>query len=198
MGHENLLVGTVLDPDWVREMADTYATLIVNLMEELFSKEGAPDGVWFSEDLGYKEHAFISPGMYKELIKPSHKKTFGYAHSLGLPVVMHSCGFVEKLIPEFLDAGIDCLQALEVKAGMDLVSIYRKYGEFLSLMGGMDIRELYSNDKERVSRELMSKLPEVMGHNGYALHSDHSVPYTVDYDTYRYFLDRGLALGTYK
>ena len=30
---------------------------------------------------------------------------------------------------------------------------------------------------------------------GYVLHSDHSIPNTVDYETYRYFVDRGLELG---
>ena len=36
-----------------------------------------------------------------------------------------------------------------------------------------------------------------MGRYGYVLHSDHSIPNTVDYATYRYFVERGLELGTY-
>lgn len=31
----------------------------------------------------------------------------------------------------------------------------------------------------------------------YVLHSDHSIPKTVDYDTYCYFIEKGIALGTY-
>ena len=41
------------------------------------------------------------------------------------------------------------------------------------------------------------KVPIVKGHYGYVLHSDHSIPNTVNYDTYQYFIQRGLELGKY-
>ncbi len=64
-------------------------------------------------------------------------------------------------------------------------------------MGGIDVRVLYTNDRARIDAELEAKIPVVMQNNGYVLHSDHSIPNTVTYDTFRYFVDRGLALGTY-
>ncbi|NLV92330.1 MAG: hypothetical protein GX030_08055, partial [Firmicutes bacterium] len=64
-------------------------------------------------------------------------------------------------------------------------------------MGGIDVRVLYSNDREKIDQELETKIPEVMGNYGYVLHSDHSIPETVEYETYRYFVDRGWELGTY-
>lgn len=196
-GHENMLVGMALDPGWVRDMADTYAELAIGLMEILFAREGRPDGLWFYEDMGFKERPFMSPAMYRELIQPAHKRTVDYARSLGLPVIMHSCGCVEKLIPGMLEAGIDCLQVIEVKAGMDLLKLYRQFGDRLSFMGGMDVRVLYTNDRDAIDAELTAKLPTVKGNFGYALHSDHSIPKTVDYDSYKFFLERGLELGTY-
>ncbi len=111
---------------------------------------------------------------------------------------MHSCGMVEKLLPGMIEAGIDCLQVIEVKAGMDLVKLYRQYGDILSFMGGIDVRALYSNYLAQVEAELQAKVPPVMPGFGYVLHSDHSIPNTVYYDTYRYFIDKGLALGTYR
>jgi hypothetical protein len=32
---------------------------------------------------------------------------------------------------------------------------------------------------------------------GYILHSDHSIPTTTDYETYHFFVDKGLTLGQY-
>ena len=64
-------------------------------------------------------------------------------------------------------------------------------------MGGIDVRALYSNDREIIDRELESKIPLVKQGFNYILHSDHSIPNTVHYDTYRYFLKKGLELGTY-
>ncbi|MGI5868293.1 MAG: uroporphyrinogen decarboxylase family protein [Kiritimatiellia bacterium] len=196
-GHENMLVGMALDPDWVLEMAMTYADLIIALYEELFAQAGKPDGVWFFEDMGFKGRPFMSPDMYRELIMPAHKKTIDYLHSLGLPVVLHSCGFVEPLLPGLVEAGIDCLQAIEVKAGMDLLKIYKDFGDRISLMGGLDVRPVASNDLEGVKRELESKIPFVMKNNGFIFHSDHSIPESTDYETYKYFLELGRKLGTY-
>lgn len=196
-GHEHMLVGMALDPEWVKDMVDTYSTLIIELQEILFSREGYPDGIWYYEDMGFKLKPFMSPAMYKEIIQPGHKKTIEYAKSHNLPVIMHSCGYVEPLVPGMIEAGIDCLQVIEVKAGMDLIKLYKDYGEVLSFMGGIDVRVLYTNDKKLIDQELESKIPIVKGKYGYVLHSDHSIPNTVNYETYRYFVEKGLELGTY-
>ena len=197
-GHEYMLMGMALDPDWIKDMVETYTNLTINLQEILFAKEGYPDGVWYYEDMGFKAKPFFSPAMYKEIIQPGHKKSFDFAHSHNLPVIVHSCGMVESLVPGLLEAGMDCLQVIEVKAGMDLLKLYKEYGDRLSFMGGIDVRVLYTNNKDLIRKELESKIPTVMGKYGYSLHSDHSIPNTVNYDIYRYFIEKGLELGTYK
>ena len=127
-GHEYMLMGMALDPDWIRDMANTFADLTIALQEILFQEEGLPDGIWFYEDMGFKQRPFMSPDMYRDIIQPAHKKTIDYAHSLGLKVIMHSCGFIEPLLPHVVEAGIDCLQVIEVKAGMDLLRIKKNFG----------------------------------------------------------------------
>ncbi|HEY3289926.1 MAG TPA: uroporphyrinogen decarboxylase family protein [Anaerolineae bacterium] len=196
-GHQFMLIGMADDPDWVRDMADTSSRLTVQLQEILFAQEGWPDGIWYYEDMGFKHRPFMSPRMYREILLPAHKYDIGFAKSHDLPVVLHSCGYVEPLIPGLLEAGIDCLQVIEVKAGMDLLKLYKQYGEQLSFMGGIDVRTIYTNDRAIIDAELESKVPIVKGHFGYVLHSDHSIPITVDYETYKYFIQRGLELGTY-
>lgn len=196
-GHEYMLMGMALDPDWVKDMCNVYAELTINLMEILFAEEGKPDGIWFFEDMGFKEKPFMSPAMYKDIVWPAHKKTFDYAHSLSLPVIVHSCGFVEPLVPGLIEAGMDCLQAMEVKAGMDLVKLKKTYGDKIAFMGGMDIRALESNDKSAVEAELQKKLPAAMEGSGYILHTDHSISSRVEHDTYKFFVERGRELGTY-
>ena len=132
-GHENLLLGMGLDGDWVAEMADLYVTVAIRLLEILFAQEGRPDGLWVWDDLGFKQRPFMSPAMYREQIYPAHKRLFDFAHSCGLPVVLHCDGYVEALIPELIAAGIDCLQPLEVKAGMDLLRLKQRFGDRIAL-----------------------------------------------------------------
>ncbi len=78
-GHEHMLVGMALDPDWIRDMVDTYTNLVLQLQEILFEREGWPDGIWYYEDMGFKQRPFMSPTMYKEIIQPGHTRTFGFA-----------------------------------------------------------------------------------------------------------------------
>jgi uroporphyrinogen decarboxylase len=197
-GHEYMLMGMASDPDWIRDMAMTYAQLTVDLQEILFAEEGWPDGIWYYEDMGFKQHPFMSPAMYREILQPAHALTVGFAKAHGLPVIMHSCGYVAPLVPGMIEAGIDCLQVIEVKAGMDLLELYHDFGDTISFMGGIDVRALYTNDRAVIDEELEAKIPEVMRNYGYVLHSDHSIPNTVDYETYRYFIEKGLGLGTYR
>ena len=196
-GHENMLMGMALDPDWIHDMVAVYTNMTIQLQEILFAQEGPPDGILYYEDLGFKNRPFMSPDMYKEMIFPAHKLTVGFAHERKLPVIMHVCGFIEPLLPGIVEAGVDCLQVIEIKAGMDLLRIYKNYGDVLSLMGGIDVRAIYTNDRAIIDRELEAKIPMVKEGFGYCLHSDHSIPKTVDYDTLRYFIERGLELGTY-
>ncbi|MBN2449931.1 MAG: hypothetical protein JXR77_06060 [Lentisphaeria bacterium] len=196
-GHEHMLFGMAMDPDWVRDMVHTYADLTIALMEILFAREGKPDGIWFYEDMGLKERPFMSPAMYREIVMPGHRRTIDYCHSLGLKVIMHSCGFIEPFLPDMIEAGVDCLQVMEVKAGMDPLRIKRAFGDRLVLFGGMDARNLVANDIRAIRAELREKIPVLKEGYGYILHSDHSIPTTTEYETYRFFVDEGLRLGTY-
>jgi len=196
-GHEHMLAGMALDPDWVRDMADTYANLLIAMFETLIAEEGPPDGVWFYEDLGFKERPFMSPEMYREIVQPAHAKTIAYCHSKGLPVILHSCGFVEPLLPDLIAAGIDCLQVMEIKAGMDPLRIHSNFGDRIALCGGMDARNLVANNRDAIRKELAEKIPVLKQGNGYILHSDHSIPKTCEHETYRFFVDEGLRLGKY-
>ena len=140
----------------------------------------------------------MSPAMYRAQLFPAHKKIFDFAHSCGLPVVLHSDGMIEALAPSLIEAGIDCLQPLEVKAGMDLLRLKQRFGDKIALIGGMDERVLETNDLQAVEALLLNSLPGAMAGSGYALQVDHSVSPLVDYDTYRFFVERGLEIGTYR
>lgn len=187
-GHEHMLVGMALDPEWIQDMVMTFARFSIMHQKVLFAEEGMPDAMWYYEDMGFKERPFMSPDMYREIIQPGHKLLFDDAHSNGLKVIVHSCGFVEPLVPGMIEAGMDCLQAMEVKAGMSLVRLAKNFGDKIAFCGGLDIREVASNDHDRIRKEVMSKVAEVLNcGTGYILHSDHSIPPEVDYESLKYF-----------
>lgn len=192
-------MGMALDPAWVKDMVMTYTNLTINHLEVLFVEQGRPDGMFFYEDMGFKFKPFMSPAMYRDIIFPGHKLLFDYAHSIGCRVIVHSCGYVEPLVPGLIEAGMDCLQAMEVKAGMDLPTLFKQFGEKIAFFGGIDTRVLASNDRALIDEELLKKIPLVVNNGGgYILHSDHSEPPEVDYETMWYFIRRGREIGAGK
>jgi uroporphyrinogen decarboxylase len=189
-GHEYLLMGMALDPDWVKDMVMTFAQMTVTHLEELFGRCGRPDGMFYFEDMGFKEKPFMSPSMYNEIMLPGHKLLFDFAHSIGCKVMVHSCGYVEPLVPGLIEAGMDCLQAMEVKAGMDLPRLFDKFGDRIAFFGGFDVRTLISNDKEQIDKEFEKVEYVLKNGGGYILHSDHSEPPEIEYETIVYFLEK--------
>ena len=195
-GHEYLLLNMALDPEYVYEMAITYARFTLMHLEVLFAEEGKPDAMWFGEDLGYKLKPFMSPAMYEEILEPGHKLLFDWSHAQGLQVIVHSCGFVEPLVPGLLRAGMDCLQALEVKAGMDMRRLFDSYGDRLAFFGNIEARALISNDRRLIDAEMDAKIPYILQNGGrYLLLSDHSIPPQVDFQTMQYFFERGREMS---
>ncbi|HAZ62269.1 MAG TPA: hypothetical protein DCZ72_01465 [Armatimonadetes bacterium] len=194
-GHEYMLLGMADDPDWVRDMAETLSDLTIRCWDLLFTEEGLPQAVFFYEDMGFKGRPFMSPRMYEEILQPSHARLFDYAHERGLKVIVHSCGYVEPLVPGLIDAGLDCLQAMEVKAGMDLDTLFARFGDRIAFYGGLDVRTLIANDRAAIETELGKMVRVLEGGGGYVLHTDHSEPPEVNYETMRFFVDRGRELS---
>ena len=194
-GHEHMLAGMALDPEWVLDMVMTFSRMAIKHLDILFAEEGLPDFIWFFEDMGFKDKPFMSPTMYEELVMPGHKLLFDYAHARGLKVVVHSCGFIEPLVPGLIKAGMDCLQAMEVKAGMDLARLAARFGDQITFCGGIDVRILATNDRDLIEAEINRKiLPVLKGGSGYIVHSDHSIPPDVEYDTLRWFFERASTI----
>ncbi len=197
VGDVILLSAMAEDPEWVRDMSSTYTDLILRDFDGLYEAGAVPDSVWVFGDIGYRNGPFFSPSMYRELILPDHKRIGDWAHERDLKYIYHTDGDVRKLIPGLLDAGIDCLQPLEAKAGMDIRELVPMYGDRLSFFGNIDMTVACTNDRALVEHEVLSKLEAGMSIKGYIFHSDHSVPPGVSWDTFRFMLELLNAHGVY-
>lgn len=66
-----------------------------------------PDIVNVNDDWGSQRAQFFSNETYREMIFPYIKEIVDYAHELGMLVDLHSCGFVEPLVPFMIEEGIN-------------------------------------------------------------------------------------------
>ena len=194
---EELLCAVATEPEWVRDMYETDATLAIQMYEVMRDGGFVFDGAWLTCDLGYRNGLLFSPRHYEEQLRPIMQRLLDYFRGEGLPVFLHSCGCVKELLPMLIEDGLSCLQPLEVKAGMDLLEIKEAYGGKLTLMGGIDVRAMADPNPTIIEDEIRSKVQTAKKGGGYIYHSDHSVPNNVSFDRYRQVLKLVRKYGTY-
>ena len=197
IGPERLLMAMVDDPEWVKEMFMADAEVNVALAEEMMARGFDVDAGWASDDLGFKHRGFFSPRMYRELLMPAHKLICECLHAHNKPMILHSCGYVMEFIPDFIAAGYDCIQPLEVKAGNDMLGLKRDFGDRLAFMGGIDVRAMADPDPAAIELEISSKIPVMKAGGGYIYHSDHSVPDNVSFEQYQRVMELVAHYGAY-
>ncbi|MDY6914219.1 MAG: uroporphyrinogen decarboxylase family protein [Planctomycetota bacterium] len=184
VGDETLLVWMATEPKLVNEMFDAHATLVCNQVESLHRRGIRADGIFVGGDIAYKNGLMFSPAMYRALLFPHHKRMFHTFHECGLRVIYHSDGRVTEAVPMLIEAGIDCLQPMEVQAGMDVGQLADAFGRQISFMGNVSVKAL-SSSKDEAVREARRRIRAGKTARGYIFHSDHSLPPTVSFENYQ-------------
>jgi uroporphyrinogen decarboxylase len=197
LGTERLLIAIATEPDWVRDIYEIDANLVIQMYEMMKQGGFKFDGVWLFSDLGYRNGLLFSPRHFNEQLRPTFKKLFDYFRGEGLPVILHSCGCVRDLIPFFIEDGLTCLQPLEVKAGMDLIELKKVFGDQIAFMGGIDVRAMANPDPSVIEDEIQTKISFAKKGGGYIYHSDHSVPNDVSFERYIRVLELVRKYGAY-
>ena len=122
------------------------------------------------------------------MIWPEHKRLVEWTHAHGMKFIYHTDGDVRGFLDLFVEAGFDCLQPLEAKAGMDVRQLAPQYGRQLSFFGNIDMTVAIRRDRAELEHEVKTKLAAGMANRGYAYHSDHSVPPQVSWATYQHII----------
>lgn len=190
IGDVHFLPALLREPAWIRDFCQTWLDFLRTHLDAWFREIGRPDAGFFYDDIGYTNGLFCSPRTLRELILPFWKELVGFYHDHGLPVIMHTCGDVRKALPTLIEAGIDCLQPMEAKAGMDVVELAKEYGDQLSFMGNINVVPWSTNDPEAIRSEIEPKLRAMRAmRQPYVFHSDHSIPPTITLESYRLGLE---------
>jgi uroporphyrinogen decarboxylase len=195
IGTERMLMALVEDPQWCMDMFNTFLDLDIAIFDMMWQEGYTFDVINWPDDLGFKEHQFMSVDMYRQLLKPVMKRAVDWAHAKGIYTRLHSCGNVMPFVPEFVDIGIDCLNPMEVKAGMDPVAIKKQFGDKLVLHGGLNAAVWENFDQ--FAGEMKRLIPVLKRGGGYICSSDHSVPSAVSLETFRKTIELAKELGKY-
>lgn len=197
MGDETILIAMAEDPSWVVDVSRTLTDCQIRNFQALLDAGIRPDGVWIYGDMAYRRGTMCGPKHYRELVWPDHKRMADWAHDRGMPFIFHTDGDVNDVMDLYVRAGFDCLQPLEAKAGMDVRKLCPHYGRKMAFFGNCDVMVYATNDRDLIEEEVRSKLCAGKATGAYAYHSDHSVPPSVSWETYRFVMELVDRYGNY-
>lgn len=137
---EEWYVSTIARRDYVYEVFDRQCEIALGNLKRIHGAIGNKVAAVFmtGTDFGTQTAPFISPGAYRDLYQPFHKRLNDWVHAnTEWKTFIHSCGSVMALIDDFIDSGFDILNPVQCSAAcMEPEALKAKFGDRLSFWGG--------------------------------------------------------------
>lgn len=167
-GMEKAMMHLVERPDLIEAAIKKIMEFFAAYYDRFFSAApGMLDFLFYKDDFGGQRNLLISKPMFNQYFAPTIKTLADLARSHGARLILHSCGAVMKLIPDFIQAGVTVLDPIQVTAkGMDIRVLAKEYGSDLTFHGGIDVQRLMPRGTEEEIRAAVRELVEVLGDNG--------------------------------
>ncbi|MCK5153186.1 MAG: hypothetical protein KAQ93_02415 [Spirochaetales bacterium] len=169
VGHENLYYLMYDHPEMTKLIFEKVTDFYFEATRRAFDEAADVIDIFFiGNDFGGQTGPLMGVEMFNEFMIPSMKRLINLGHDYNLPVMLHCCGGYRELIPTLIDAGIDCLHALQPDArGMEPGSLKKEFGDKIVLNGSIDSHHILINGKspEWVREQTMAVL-EIMKPGG--------------------------------
>ena len=177
-GLNEILMDMIINPDAVDLMISKILDFRKEHLKEILKVlKGRAAWVQLADDYGMQKGLFFSLEFWKRYFKNPIKEIAEIIHNHGIKVFLHSCGSVRELIPEFIAAGIDILNPIQVMAkSMDPVEIKKEYGEKICMHGTMDTQKILNfGSEEDIIKEVNKKIDRLSDGGGFILSTTHTI-----------------------
>ena len=158
MTFEDTLMNMLEEPEAMLELIDviceyrlTYMKLIVDHLH--------PDLIISHDDWGSKTSLFFSADTWRKLFKESYRKLYDYLHSENVIVMHHADSFMEPIVEDMVEIGVDIWQG--VLPTNDIKALSERVGDKMLLMGGIDsVIDREDATEEEIRKETRRALNE--------------------------------------
>jgi uroporphyrinogen decarboxylase len=174
------------DPGLIQEINEFFLLFVMEYWEEVLS-EIHPECVLIWEDMAGKTGSLISPEMFREFMSPFYIRIIDYFKQFDIQNIhVDSDGYIEELLPLWVDLGVTGMFPFERQAGNDIRRIREAYPK-LQILGGVDKRVFTADHTpEDIDNELVI-IEEVLKTGGFLPHADHHVPDDACWKNFKYY-----------
>jgi len=125
------------------------------------------DILCLGEDCGNQAGPMFPLEVFDRFFRPRLERFYDLGHEYGCKVMMHSCGNTRKLMPTFIDMGLDILDAMQPEPpGMNPEEIKREFGDRLTFCGLISTQQTLPFGTEEECRAEARHRIEVVGKGG--------------------------------
>ena len=109
----------------------------------------------------------MSPMVWREMIAGGEKREYDLIHEAELDVWVHSCGDIQKIMPDLYDMGVDVLNPIQPEC-MDIYRLKDLYGDKMTFWGGISTQQtLPHGTPEEVQKESEAVTSYLSRNGGY-------------------------------
>jgi uroporphyrinogen decarboxylase len=173
-GMENFMMDLAMNPEIVHLLVQ--GTLKVYLkLYDMFLQAVGPyvQMVEYGDDLGAQNNLLISPGVYRDFIKPAQKELFDLIRDRApnAKIFMHCDGALLKIIPDLIEVGVDVLNPVQPSAaGMESEGLKRDFGKQLIFHGAIE-QKPQAGTEDDIRAEVRRRIDALASCGGYVLAS---------------------------
>jgi uroporphyrinogen decarboxylase len=137
------------------------------------------DVIVISDDLGTQRGPIIRPALYRQMIKPFHKRYIAAIRQhTDAKIHMHACGSIFDLVEDYIEVGVDVLNPMQIAANkMAPANLHAHFRGRMAFWGGIDTQRILPRgtpDEVRAAvRETIAAMHSLAG--GHVLGAVHNV-----------------------
>ena len=156
MTFEDSLCNLSIYPDEMHALIDVITEYRLQYMK-LIVENLHPDAIVSHDDWGSENSMMMSPDTWREFFKEPYRKLYDYLHENGVLVIHHADSFLEPIVEDMVEIGIDVWQG--VLPSTDIVKLSEQLGGRMALMGGIrSVIDRVDATEEEIRTEVRSCL----------------------------------------
>ncbi|MFI5387381.1 MAG: uroporphyrinogen decarboxylase family protein [Fimbriimonadales bacterium] len=200
---EEWYISTAIRTDYIREVFERQCEIGLANLKRIYDVVG--DGVYAAlitgTDFGTQRGPFISRESYTSLFAPFHRKVTDWVHeNTGWKCMIHSCGSVVALLPDFIEAGFEIFNPVQCSAeGMDPRGLKERFGDRITFWGGgiNTQHTLPFGTADEVRREVRDRIGAFGPGGGFVFNAIHNVQARTPVENMLAMFDAVREFGTY-
>lgn len=196
-GIEQSLVDLVAEKDIAHRVMDMSVEYHLKLGYELIDR--GVDMLWLADDIGGEHAMLMSPDTFREMIKPKMAYMVGELknYNPGVKVAFHSDGYIEPVIEDMIEIGIDLLNPIQPES-MDPAALKRRYGSRIGLWGTVSVQDtLPFKGPDDVVSEVRERIQTCAYDGGFLIAPTHNIQLDVPLENIDAFYHAVRTYGAY-